>query len=98
MNSPIRFVGMVWYKREDYPAILRIMADAANLPATYDNWLKKTEQGRQRLIDEGRIPVKAYIDPATFPGWCRARGLNVDAKARLDYAGVIAHETARNAQ
>lgn len=95
MNLNIRVIGLVWYRQENYAAILQIMTDAANLPATYTDWLKHAEQTEQRLKSQGHITVKAYIDPATFPGWCRTRGLNIDAKARMDYANAVAYETAR---
>lgn len=88
----VRAVGMVWYRREDYPAILRIMADADRLHATWSEWHKSAKHGRDHLRSQGHTVIEANIDPETFPAWCRARGLNVDAHARMEFANATAYE------
>ena len=93
MNNAIRVTGMVWYHLKDYSAIRRIMADGNKLPATYHEWLMKAETGEKKLTREGHTIMRVYIDPETFPDWCRARGLNIDAQARMQYASFIAHQT-----
>lgn len=92
MNMPIRAAGMVWYRAEDYDAIRRIMADGNKLPTRFDVWLEKAETGEKDRQIRGEIVVRAYIDPKTFPDWCRSRGLNIDSKARIEYANLIAYE------
>ncbi len=90
-SSPrIRAVGIPWYRREDYPRILRIMADADKLPPTWDKWFYRAEQFRHRVEKSRQVAVKAYIDPDEFPAWCEARGLNVDAQARMAFANEAA--------
>jgi hypothetical protein len=42
------------------------------------------------LTLEGFNIVKVYIDPETFPAWCKKNGLEMDAKARAQYALGIA--------
>lgn len=95
MNSttPVTIVGMAWYKAEHYDAIRRVMADGHKLPATFHEWRMKAEAGEKLQRRAGQIVVRAFIDPETFPGWCGARGLNVDAQARMQYAASIANET-----
>lgn len=78
-------VGIGWYKREEYDRIKTVMEDGNKLPATYDQFLTAFEQGIQVLRRGGHIPVKVYIDPDAFPLWCRERGMNVDARARLAF-------------
>lgn len=82
----VRAVGMVWYRREDYPRILQIMADADKLPATWDKWFYRAEKGRRRIEKDGMVVEKVYLDPDEFPRWCEARGLDIDAKARTRFA------------
>lgn len=94
MNMQIRVTGMVWYRSQDYDAILRIMSDSQKLPRTFHEWRMKAEAGEKKLQREGHIIVRAYIDPETFPDWCNARGLNLDAQARTHYANTIAAERA----
>lgn len=96
MANTIRALGMVWYRAEDYGAIKRIMADRHTLPSSYHIWLMKAETGEKKYRREGYIVIRAYIDPETFPDWCRSRGLDIDSKARTEYANVIAYESVRN--
>lgn len=79
---PARAVGVVWYRREDYGRILAIMADADKLPATWDKWFYSADKLVRHLTKQGAIVEKVQIDPETFPAWCAARGLNLDAEAR----------------
>ena len=96
MNATIRITGMVWYRAEDYDACRRIMADRDQLSAAFHIWRMQAETGEKKLRREGHTIVRAYIDPETFPDWCRTRGLNIDAQARMQYANLVAKEAAGN--
>lgn len=85
-------IGMVWYKLEDYDSIKRIMSDGQQLPATFSEWRMKAETGEKKFRREGKVIVRAFIDPKTFPDWCRSRGLNIDAKARNEFAATVAKD------
>lgn len=85
-------IGMVWYLAENYDACRRIMADGDQLPNTFDEWRMKTEAKEEEYRSEGHVIVRAYIDPETFPDWCRARALKVEAKARMLFASSVAKE------
>ena len=91
MEKSIPFlIGMAWYYREDYDAILRIMTDSHMLPGSFEVWLAEAEQGEQQLKRDGYTVVRAHIDPETFPDWCRSRDLDIDSQARMDYANFVA--------
>lgn len=90
-RAPIGAIGMAWYTRQDYPRILEIMEDAENLPATWHDWNKKAERIQRDAERQGHIVIRAVIDPDDFPVWCRARGLNVDAEARIRFANETAY-------
>ncbi len=95
MEKSIPFIiGMDWYYREDYDAILRIMTDSHKLPGSFDVWLAEAEQGEQKFKRDGYTVVRAHIDPETFPDWCQSRGLDIDSQARMDFANFIAKENA----
>lgn len=94
MNQIIRAIGIAWYHPEDYDACLRIMADRHTLPGRFDVWLAKAEAIEKERTSLGYVVVRAFIDPKTFPDWCRSRGLNVDSQARMEYANLIAKENA----
>jgi hypothetical protein len=93
MSDPqkVAIIGMVWYR--DKPTYDRCMAmwpDRHTLPDTFDDFLKIAEEGRQYLINNGHVVVKAYIDPDSFRQWCRDTGHNIDADARVDFANEVA--------
>jgi len=83
--------GITWYKsKEDYQKALSTFEDAFKLPTTYEAFLKQYEVGVAIAKQRGFIPVKAELDPATFPDWCAARSLHVDAHGREAFANEVA--------
>lgn len=95
-QQSVLIVGMAWYRQEEYDAIRRIMADGLKLPPSFHVWRMNAETGEKKLRREGKTVVRVRIDPETFADWCRARGLNVDAKARIEFAASVAHDYAVN--
>lgn len=95
MSNPlsVTILGMVWYKPEHYDAVLRVMADSHKLPRTFHEWRMQAESHEKQFRRGGKIVVRAFIDPETFPDWCLARGLNIDAQARNRFAALVAKET-----
>ena len=89
-HDTVRAVGLVWYRREDYAKVRKIFADGHKLPATFDQWLKRAKRKMEKIQREGHVVVKVYIDPDTFPDWCREQGIRVDANARTIFAGIAA--------
>jgi hypothetical protein len=82
----VSILGIAWYRREDYPILLNLFSDRAILPATYDDWFKRAENLMDQLKTSGFAFQRVYIDPQTFPAWCAARGLDVNAEARSRFA------------
>jgi len=86
MNPKIKYAGLVWYRREDYEKLKSVFSDSHVLPETFDKWLQRAENGFSDATSKGHTVVKVYIDPETFPAWCRQRSLDVNAKARVAFA------------
>lgn len=86
-------VGLVWYRKEDYDTARAIMADADLLTLTYEKWRYRAAKTEAELTAKGHKVIRAIIDPTEFPLWCRARGLNVDAKGRNAFASYKAAQT-----
>lgn len=95
MRHPVRAAGIPWYVRQDYPRILTIMEDRDLLPTTYDQWRKKADIAKREIERMGGIAIEATIDPDSFPAWCAARGLNINAHARGLYASEEAYRRVR---
>ena len=90
MALNISIAGVAWYRREDWLQIVAVMDDGDKLPATYEKWLYRAENTVKTFERQGVIVYRVEIDPGTFPAWCKSHGLNVDAKARMEFANVHA--------
>jgi hypothetical protein len=90
--EPVRVpVGLAWYRREDYPRILEMMADRREMHDTYDEWLHDVERLEQRLVSEGHAVTHVIIDPEIFRSWCDQHNLKPVAKARSRFVAEVGH-------
>ena len=86
VERTIRAIGIPWYRREDWDALVVLFSDLAKLPATYNKWLRRAEQAERELKRQGTITERVYLDPVEFAGWCAGRGRKIDAAARMNFA------------
>lgn len=98
LPNAVQIVGMVWYRQEEYQACRTIMADSTKFSPSFHIWRMNAETGEKNLRRQGKTVIRAYIDPETFPAWCRERGLNLDANARNQFASFVAYQTATGGQ
>ena len=82
----LRAVGIVWYRKADWPRLRALLADADKLPDTYAEWLASAEGLLAQLRRDGIAAERVPLDPDVFSAWCVARGLAPDAQARSRYA------------
>jgi len=61
MTAPPQVVGLPWYHRDDYPALLSVFSDPDKLPNTFDAWLEHAEGLERQLRAAGSIVAKAWI-------------------------------------
>jgi hypothetical protein len=95
MDKTPASVGIAWYERKDWPRALDIFSDRLLLPSSYDKWLAGAEAVANRIRLKGATPVKVYIDPSSFPKWCRVHGLEPNARARSQFAQDHAQDAAQ---
>lgn len=62
-------VGLVWYRRADYARVLDMMADAAELPETFDAWKRQANKIERKLKREGIVTRHVTIDLDAFALW-----------------------------
>jgi hypothetical protein len=94
----VSVTGIGWYRREDYDRLKAMFKDGSKLPDTFDSWLQSAQNLYDKLTGQGHVVVKADIDPDTFPEWCRTRGMEMDAKARMAYGNECAADKYRKKQ
>jgi hypothetical protein len=83
--------GIAWYKNaDDYDRLKAMFTDGWKLLDTYESWQKSAQNLYDKLTREGHFVVKAYIDPDTFPDWCKAHGKTLDAQGRTAYGNECA--------
>lgn len=87
-------IGITWYNRSDYHAILEIMEDSDLLPSTFERWQGYAARRERREQRAGRIVVRAYANPREFAAWCIQTGQKADANARRSWAQTIARQSA----
>jgi hypothetical protein len=81
--------GIAWYRKEDYQRLLELFEDGQKLPATYEQWLQAANGLFERLKSQGVSVQRVYLYPNDFAAWCRSRGLNINADARMKYAAAF---------
>lgn len=91
-TPPINATGIPWYRKEHYAEIRKLFEDGHKLPVSFDHWQNAAQRVEKRLIAEGVAVVRAFIEPVAFERWCVARRLNIDAKARIEFANWIAFQ------
>ena len=62
------------------------MQDGGNFMASYAEFLKRVSQFESDMRQQGHITIRVTIDRAEILDWCRARGCQINAKARTEYA------------
>ena len=83
--KPVNLTGIAWFRREQYPQLLEIFEDAADLPTAYDDWLARAEKGFQELERRGVSVIRVELDAEEFSLWCASRGLKLDSHARNQF-------------
>jgi hypothetical protein len=96
VERKVRAIGIPWYRREDWDALLALVIDAAKLPATYDKWLRKAEHAEKQFKRHGAITERVNLDPIEFSLWCVDRGTDLDAAARMNFAAEAVDRKYRN--
>lgn len=84
--------AMVWYKKEHWDTLREMFADGDMLPKSYQDWEQRAEKMKADAQQAGDAVIKVYIDPETFPQWCKEKGLEMNSEARSQLAIEVAQE------
>lgn len=84
--------AMVWYKEEDWDTLMGLFSDNHLLPPNYADWLIRAEEMVQKVESAGDVVVKVFIDPETFPAWCKEQGRKMNSDARAELAIQVVQE------
>ncbi len=84
--------AMVWYKEEDWDTLMELFPDSHLLPPSYKDWISRAEAMKTQVEASGDVVIKVYIDPETFPAWCKDQGKEMNSEARAELAIQVAQQ------
>jgi hypothetical protein len=88
--EPVRVTAaLAWYRREDYPRVLEMMADRSEMHDTYDEWLRDAERLEKGLVSKGQAVTHVILDPERFRSWCDQHNLKPVAKSRSRFVAEV---------
>ena len=82
----VSVTGMAWYRPKDYDRLKALFTDGWKLPDTFNEWLSSAQAMYDGLTKQGHAVQQAFINPDKIPEWCRGRGMEMNAQARMEYA------------
>ena len=85
-------LSVAWYKPEQWNRLLEISADAAELEATFAEWLIHAEKTLKALGRRGVFPEKVDLDTEALLAWCNERNLKINSESRSQYASWLLKE------
>lgn len=91
-----RAIGVTWFREEDYQSIRAISEDSHKMPREWKEWLKGAEEMEKKAIQSGKIVERIYIDPDTFPRWCKNHGVGINREGRHKFVAVALAAKYRN--
>ncbi len=91
MNQP-NIIGIPWYNRKNYQALLAIFPDRNNFPSTFDAWKERANKHIKQQRQEGVINYRVVIQPAEIQAYCEALGLEINSQTRIRYVNETLKE------
>ena len=92
----IRAIGIAWIRKEDYAACLLVFEDGREFFDTWEQWVEGAQKGEAEFKADGHIVERVYIDPHTFPSWCRSEGVGTGREGRTRFAADFVAKKYRN--
>ena len=87
MNKKDRILmGVAWYRREQWPLLVKVSVDKDNLEDTYDEWVQNAENGVEQIRQAGHHPHKIEVDVEELVEWAKDQKRPIDGRARSAYS------------
>lgn len=82
------FVGLAWYRAEQWEALTAFCEDRENLEATYEAWRRSAEKALRELRSEGVHVERVDFDLEEFKAWCAANGKRPVGDSRSEFTSL----------
>ena len=80
--------AIAWYRAEQWPRLLEVATDRAQLERTYDEWQAVAQRALTDFARAGVWVRKVDVDLNELVAWCHSQGRAVDATARSAFAAL----------
>jgi hypothetical protein len=79
------FVGVAWYRPEQWQRLREISVDRDELDDTYQEWVRNVEKVIKELNRNGIQCVKVTVEVEELLHWCQSQNIPVNGEARSRY-------------
>lgn len=79
------FVGIGWYKKEQWEELRRVSVDKEKLEETWEQWAQNAERTMIHLMQQGHHVEKVTVEVPALLAWCRERNRPCDGAARATF-------------
>lgn len=80
------FVGMAWYRPNQWSLLRQVALDSHDLESTFEEWEKLASAKYQELKAQGVSVEKVDVDVEELVVWCSSRNTPLNASARSNFA------------
>jgi hypothetical protein len=77
------YMGIVWYKREEWDLLMSQFEDAASMHKTWSEWRQAAENGLEQMLRQGTIMIPMEISSKEIMDFCRSNGLPNIGRTRI---------------
>ena len=95
MTKQIEY-GVAWYVPGQWKKLKEVSSDSLQLEATYEEWISNAEKSIAELESKGMIIQRVNIEIDELVEWSKANNIQIDGKARSQFAAIKLEELDRN--
>ncbi len=85
-----RVLGIGFYRREQWPLLVKTAADSNLLGKTYDQWMEVLDSSIEKIRANGLEPQLVEVDVEELLAFCKKEGLLNNAATRSKFISVLA--------
>lgn len=92
------YMGVAWYREDQWSRLLEISSDRDELEGTYAEWHAMAEKNLKLLNKQGYSIQKVDLDVEELLHWCNSQSRDVDGDARSEFVSIKLRELKKKAR
>ena len=77
--------GIGFYRKEQWPLLLKTAEDRAGLEDTYEVWKQNLKKSLKNMRKLGMTPLGVDLDVNAFLSWCKTNGRQTNGESRAEF-------------